>query len=313
MVNPPEFKGFIKNFVDNLTKKYPKEIDFILLFGSAARGEFEAGISDVDLIIQIKNKKDKKKIEKYAEKIFWKYDKKHKTGFEKVCSSPALLQSSSKPKSKGLQLKSKNFNGPLNEVQLVVLTPKQETLRLFSSVENQIKLYKPFEVIVKGEIDWKSGEIRELGLKGWAVIAPVQQFAKKIKSEGIILYGKDILEEIEVKNTLFDKIKGAFVPQIISKFSFFVSIFFPNKGLKYAIKAVLYSIDDQLFMIEKEYKNKSSLNMKLLRYELGEGYSIRLFKKKIRMREGTFIFMPKNAPHSLKANENLAMLLCLTR
>ena len=38
----------------------------------------------------------------------------------------------------------------------------------------------------------------------------------------------------------------------------------------------------------------------------------KLFDKNIEMKEGIFIFMPKDAPHSLKADEDLAILLCLT-
>lgn len=34
--------------------------------------------------------------------------------------------------------------------------------------------------------------------------------------------------------------------------------------------------------------------------------------KKIQMKPGTFIFMPKNAPHSLSADEDLAILLSLS-
>lgn len=34
--------------------------------------------------------------------------------------------------------------------------------------------------------------------------------------------------------------------------------------------------------------------------------------KKIKMEPGVFIFMPKNAPHSLSASENLAILLSLS-
>ena len=37
-----------------------------------------------------------------------------------------------------------------------------------------------------------------------------------------------------------------------------------------------------------------------------------LFDKEIEMKPGMFIFMPKDAPHSLKAQEDLAILLCLT-
>ncbi|MDO8747840.1 MAG: cupin domain-containing protein [Candidatus Omnitrophota bacterium] len=37
-----------------------------------------------------------------------------------------------------------------------------------------------------------------------------------------------------------------------------------------------------------------------------------LRRKKIKMKPGVFIFMPKNAPHSLRADEDLAILLSLS-
>jgi len=37
----------------------------------------------------------------------------------------------------------------------------------------------------------------------------------------------------------------------------------------------------------------------------------KLYDKDIEMKQGVFIFMPKDAPHSLKAEEDLAILLCL--
>ena len=43
----------------------------------------------------------------------------------------------------------------------------------------------------------------------------------------------------------------------------------------------------------------------------GKG-TFKLFDKEIEMFPGQFIFMPANAPHSLKAEEDLAILLCLT-
>ena len=38
----------------------------------------------------------------------------------------------------------------------------------------------------------------------------------------------------------------------------------------------------------------------------------RLFEKDIVMTPGVFIFMPADAPHALRADEDLAILLCLT-
>ncbi len=43
----------------------------------------------------------------------------------------------------------------------------------------------------------------------------------------------------------------------------------------------------------------------------GKG-TFKLFDKELEMIPGKFIFMPKDAPHSLKADEDLAILLCLT-
>ena len=40
--------------------------------------------------------------------------------------------------------------------------------------------------------------------------------------------------------------------------------------------------------------------------------TFRLFSEDIEMKPGIFIFMPKDAPHSLKASEDLAILLCLS-
>ncbi|MEA2038130.1 MAG: cupin domain-containing protein [Nanoarchaeota archaeon] len=43
----------------------------------------------------------------------------------------------------------------------------------------------------------------------------------------------------------------------------------------------------------------------------GKG-KFKLFDEEIEMIPGVFIFMPADAPHSLKAEEDLAILLCLT-
>ncbi len=230
---------FLSDFAREL--KSEKQIDFVLLFGSAARGEFQVGISDIDLIIQVKNKKDIKRIEKKAEEIFWRLDRKHKTGLKEVCS-----------------------------------TGRSD---IFSIFEKQVKLYKPFEVIGPKDILWKQGKIDSSALGVFAALAPVNQFAKKVKAEGRILVGRNVLEEITIKETLSDKVKAMILPYVLSIFSIIVSVFSTEKGLKYATKAVLYAIDDQLAVMEERTAKKASLNLRILKTELGGYYSIRLAKE----------------------------------
>ena len=78
-------ENFLRDFVDELTQRYPDEIDFILLFGSAARGEWKRGISDVDLIIGVKKKEDVGPVRVYAEKLFWDLIRSHAPSSTRVC------------------------------------------------------------------------------------------------------------------------------------------------------------------------------------------------------------------------------------
>lgn len=146
-------------------------------------------------------------------------------------------------------------------------------------LEKQAKLYKPFEVIGPKDIGWKEGKIASPGLGAFALIAPIYQFAKKLKQEGKILYGRDILAEICIKQSLFDKMKAITVPYLLSIAALPISLVMPNRGLKYSIKAILYSADSQIEVLEQSYGRTSFLNTKILRAELGELYSIRLARE----------------------------------
>ena len=233
--------AFLSEFVEELAARFPKDIDFILLFGSAARGEFRAGISDVDLIIQVKDDRFIAPVERHAEKIFWILDAKHKTRLVEVCST------------------------------------KRDDI--FSGLEKQAKLYMPFEVIGPQDINWKGGKIASPGLGAFALIAPIYQFAKKLKKEGKILYGRDILSEICIRQSLFDKVKAIAVPYLLSIAALPISLVMPDRGLKYSIKAILYSAASQIEVLDRSYGRTSFLNTKILRAELGELYSIRLAKE----------------------------------
>lgn len=242
MTMPTKDTKLVEAFLSEFVKKLPKkEIDFILLFGSAARGEFRAGISDIDLIIQVRREGSVSRVEKHAEKIFWELDKKHGTRLAEVCS-----------------------------------TRRED---VFSTFEKKVKLYKPFEVLGPKDIDWKAGKIQSDALGPFAVIAPVNQFAKKVKKEGKVLYGRDILEEIAFRDTVMDKMRSLLLPYYLSIFGLMIFFLSNEKGLRYSIKAVLYAIDDQISVIGLDYARSTSLNMRILRCELGQYYSVRLAKE----------------------------------
>ena len=61
---------FLEEFVSGLVGSMEDDIDFILLFGSAARGEFILGKSDVDLIIQTKSDAAVRRIKKFTKSLF---------------------------------------------------------------------------------------------------------------------------------------------------------------------------------------------------------------------------------------------------
>lgn len=203
--------SFLKEFVQKLTRKYEQELDFILLFGSAARGQFVLGKSDVDLIIQVKDKSKVKEIEVFAEKLFWELDKKHGTMLEKVCSTGVgknLLE-----------------NG-------------------LKAIEKQTRLYKPFEVFGPKDIDWNKGMIKRLDLMPGAILVASQlTLLYKMKYEGKILFGRDIRKEINPRFTKWEKLKAIWVPQSISFASIFLAFLLPKKAVNYATKAIFYEVE----------------------------------------------------------------------
>jgi len=252
-------EAFLSGFVKGLAKEFPDDIDFILLFGSAARGEFRAGTSDVDLIIQLKRKRSMARLERFAEKLFWELDRKHGTKLAQVCS-----------------------------------TKRGD---LLGEAEEKVKLYKPFEVLAPGEINWSEGRIEARGLGAFAVIAPIHQFARKLKAEGKILYGRDIRKEIRIQGSLIEDLKTVFIPYALSLTALPLCLILPAKALKYSIKAVLYSVDSQLTILTSSDVKRTPFKMKMLRSELGELYSVRLAKEALyarinwdkAMREWTYI------------------------
>ena len=202
---------FLEEFVSGLVNSIGEDIDFILLFGSAARGEFILGKSDVDLIIQTKSDEAIRRVERFAESLFWRLDEKHGMQFKKVLSTGA---------SEGILEESIKF------------------------LEKQARLYKPFEVFGPNDIDWSRGEIKRLDLVPGAVLVASQlTLLYKMKHEGKILFGRDIRPEINPRFSWWEKLKAILVPQSIAFSSLILALILPQKATGLAVKALFYEVE----------------------------------------------------------------------
>ena len=116
-------QNFLREFSEKIAEKFNDDLDFILLFGSAARGEWKKGVSDVDLIIQVKTQGAIYNVKTYADKIFWELDEKYGTELKKVCST----------------------GDEKDKIKTLI---------------KQTKLYVPYEVFGPKDIDWIKGKIK---------------------------------------------------------------------------------------------------------------------------------------------------------
>ncbi|MBR9691597.1 cupin domain-containing protein [Candidatus Woesearchaeota archaeon] len=89
---------------------------------------------------------------------------------------------------------------------------------------------------------------------------------------------------------------------------------FPKEGIFSTVlaKADNYSYTLMCLSAGTEIDEHTSTKDGVVQVLKGKGI-FTLFGKDIEMKPGVFIFMPKDAPHLLKAEEDLAILLLLTK
>ena len=247
---------FIYEFRDEVVEELKDKIDFIIIYGSAVRREFVPGKSDVDIIIQIFKEIDRKPVEEKATELFWKIAKKYsQLQFEKSLSV-------SKAKKR---------------------TPLTKFLE---KLEQSSFLYVPVFVFVKGEIDWKKGELHSdnpLIKIGQNLLIPQRSVFLRFQQEGEILYGRDVRKEMRINLTLMDRLRLGAAPQLLSFIGFLISPITPKKACGYAVKALLYQIDSLLTALthyeKMERSEKIAKNQKMLLEDFTE-----LLEKVIRLR-----------------------------
>jgi len=215
MDNQKQVQSFLRDFVLELSESSDQGLDFILLFGSVARGEWKKGVSDVDLIIQVKSQEEIEEVKKKAEDVFWRLDEKHQTQFNKVCST-------------------------------------KESKNVVKKALGKAKLYVPFEVFGPGDLDWERGKIKKKELAvGAKLIASQAMLFKKMKLEGKILYGRDIRKTIQIKISPWEKFKALLIPHHLAFCSIAIAPFLPKTALQIADKSIIYSVESVLFFLDK--------------------------------------------------------------
>jgi predicted nucleotidyltransferase len=206
----------LQEWVASLTNRFPSEIDFVLLFGSVARNEFVLGKSDVDLIIQTVSDESVESVNRTALELFWKLDKKWGTRFKQVCS---------------------------------IGKPENALDSLLKKAESHARLYKPFEVFGPRDLDWKKGTVLRPDLFWGAFwIAGQLTLFYKMKKEGKVLYGRNILAEIHPNRSFWEKFKALIVPQHLAFAGVLLALFLPKRALGYAIKSVLWELESALIV-----------------------------------------------------------------
>ncbi len=220
-------KEFLDELVSLVIHEFPDEIKSFILFGSATTGEWIRGKSDIDCIVLIKNKSKIKPIEKFLNKSLLKLDSKYKLNLTETCTTYKKTQ-----------------NPALN------LILKTESVMMFG---------RPFYVLSEDQFDLKNAKIRhDLKIQiGLSVIASLNMFLQRIKSTGVILYGKDIRKDIPESIPKIEKIKASFNALLLLMMSFVILPLDPKMAFSHAVKANLWACDDVLFAFEKPLSTTS--------------------------------------------------------
>jgi len=215
----------MEELVANLIEKYDGEIISFVLFGSATTGEWIRGKSDIDCIVIIKNKHLATEIEKYLNNLLLNLDKKHDLKLSETCTT---------------YKKTNNF-----------------ALDLIFKTENKMMFGKPFYVVSEDQLDLKGFKIRkdfkvEIGTR---TIASLGLFLQRIKNTGIILYGKDIRQEIPQTVPKLEKVKSFFNAMLLLMVSMIIFPFGFKHAFSHAVKANFWACDDVLFVLDKPLSN----------------------------------------------------------
>lgn len=218
----------LDELVFHTTRQFPDQILSMVLFGSATTGEWIKGKSDIDCIVIIQDKQQRKTIDEYLHKTLLELDLKYKLGLSETCSVYKNTQD--------------------NALNTII---KTEKFAMFG---------RPFYVIAEEQIDFSNAKIKD-DLKvfvGTHVIASLNLFFHRIKSTGKIIYGKDITKQFPTTTPTIEKIKASLNAVLLLWMSVIFLPIEPKMAFSHAVKANFWACDDVLFALEKPLSNSKT-------------------------------------------------------
>jgi hypothetical protein len=218
-------QAIIRNFTKDLRwtvekSEFRKSILSIVLLGSAAKGEFIKGESDIDFIVIVRNNSDKRPVTKFMNCTLTKLNEKHHLGLEETC------------------LNRKKYDNII--------------LNMLIKIESATFFGTQFYVISTSDYDFVKNKISDPRL--WFIatfLLPINQFLLNVKDTGITVYGKDFMKLLNVKLTFPDKIKIIAEQYLILIGSSLILPFNPKLALKNALKASLGQEEFNLMFLHK--------------------------------------------------------------
>jgi predicted nucleotidyltransferase len=218
-----------EELVLTLINKYGDILLSIVVFGSATTGEWIRGKSDIDFIVVIRGRRERKEVEDFTNSLLMKISAIYNLKLTETCSA---------------------FKKTRNPILNAIL-----------AVENFMTFGKPFFVLSKDQIRTERGEISDSRIRFVTSIFDSKAiFAMKMKQTGTTIYGEDILKELHMSRSSVEKMKAFVAPLWLILMSFVVFPVDANSALAHSIKATLWACEDTLFYLDK---NLSSIRTEI--------------------------------------------------
>lgn len=204
-----------------LLNKFGKKIESIVVFGSAATGEWIRGKSDIDFIIVTESNADNKEVENFANQALLIVDAKYNLKLRQTCSS---------------------FKREHNIARDAVHT-----------IESFMTFGKPFFVLSRDQIDLEKGIIRNARIRFvTSIFDSIAIFAAKIIDTGSVIYGENLLSQLHVNRSPAEKVKAMLAPFWLVLMSFAIFPIDDKLALSHSVKATLWACEDTLFFIDEK-------------------------------------------------------------